>query len=94
MAKRLQLIQKKSRRDEQEAIKVDVALQKMEAAALESYRKDVESNADLTSMMINKKVKEDNLSVVLGEGKKMWREAKSKEGHIYYWNILSNGKKY
>lgn len=86
------MIQKKSRREEHEAVKVDVALQKMEAAALESYRKDVESNADFTSMMINKKVEKDNLTVVLGEGKKVWRETKSKEGHTYYWNILSNGK--
>lgn len=61
----------------------------MEAAALEAYRKDVQNNADLTSVAINKKLEENNL--VSDDAKKVWREAKSNEGHIYFWNILTNG---
>lgn len=62
----------------------------MEAAALEAYRKDVESNADLTSMAINKKVQDNNLTI--NSGKKLWHEAKSPSGKTYYWNILTNGE--
>lgn len=88
VSKRLKAIQKKSRRDEKETVRIDAALQHMEAAALEAYRKDVESNADLTSIAINKKVQEDNLEI--SSGKKIWHEAKSDSGQTYYWNILTN----
>lgn len=59
-----------------------------------AYRKDVEGNAsaDLTSIAITKRLKDDNLSLKEGSSKKIWYEAKSKEGHIYYWNTLTNGK--
>lgn len=66
----------------------------MESAAMEAYRRDVENNADLTSIAINKKVAEENLSISSGSGiKKVWREAKSDDGNTYYWNIMTNGKK-
>lgn len=57
-----------------------------------AYRKDVEgnSNADLTSIAITNRLKEGNLTLKEGS-KKVWYEAKSNEGHIYYWNTLTNG---
>lgn len=57
-----------------------------------AYRKDVETNssADLTSIAISNRLKEDNLTIS-GSSTKVWHEAKSKEGHEYYWNILTNG---
>lgn len=65
----------------------------MEAAAMAAYRKDFEgnANADLTSMAITSRLKQDNLKLKEGSSK-VWYEAKSKEGHIYYWNTLTNGK--
>lgn len=63
----------------------------MESAALESYRKDVENNRDLTSIAINRKLQEENLAIS-GGSKKAWQEAQSGDGHTYYWNILTNGK--
>lgn len=67
----------------------------MEAAAMAAYRKDVESNAsaDLTSIAIHKKMTDENLTIKEGS-KKVWYEAKSKDGHTYYWNIVTNGKNY
>ncbi|XP_017780745.1 PREDICTED: WW domain-binding protein 4 [Nicrophorus vespilloides] len=89
VAKRLKYITKKSSYDERQNLREDRALAQMEAAALEAYRKDVESNADLTSININKKVAEDNLAISVKTGK-MWREAKSEGGQTYYWNIVTN----
>lgn len=58
-----------------------------------AYRKDVEinANADLTSIAISKRLKDDNL-VISGTSTKVWQEAKSNEGHVYYWNVLTNGE--
>lgn len=58
-----------------------------------AYRKDVQSNAsaDLTSIAIHQRLQEENLEIKEG-CKKIWYEAKSKEGHTYYWNIVTNGK--
>ncbi|KAJ8981657.1 hypothetical protein NQ317_000885 [Molorchus minor] len=63
----------------------------MEAPLWPLYRKDVESNAniDLTSIAISKKIEEGNLTLS-EETKKVWHEAKSDDGGIYYWNIITN----
>lgn len=89
VAKRLKFITKKSKKDEKESLKIDATLKQMETAALEAYRKDVENNADLTSVSINKKLQENNL--ILNDAKKVWKEAKSNEGRRYYWNVITNG---
>lgn len=67
----------------------------MEAAAVAAYRKDVQSNAnaDLTSMAIHQRLQEENLEIK-DSSKMIWYEAKSKEGHTYYWNIITNGMYY
>lgn len=65
----------------------------MEAAAMAAYRRDVEGNssADLTSIAITTRMKEDNLALKEGSNE-VWYEAKSKEGNVYYWNTLTNGE--
>ncbi|XP_057651779.1 WW domain-binding protein 4 [Diorhabda carinulata] len=89
--KRLKNITKASAKAHKESENVDSAIRKMEQAAMAAYRKDVESNscADLTSIAITKKLKSENLELKDNQTK-VWHEAKSKEGHIYYWNTLTN----
>lgn len=72
-----------------------MTLKQMEAAAISAYRRDVagNSNADLTSIAITNRLKEGNLKVN-EKSQKIWYEAKSKEGHIYYWNTITNGNSY
>lgn len=65
----------------------------MEAAALAAYRKDVENNLDMTSVAINKKVEKDNLAISSGS-KKAWQETKTKNGQVYYWNVITNETKW
>ncbi|KAG5887494.1 hypothetical protein JTB14_023680 [Gonioctena quinquepunctata] len=90
--KRLKNITKSSAKAHRESENADRTLKQMEAAAMAAYRRDVESNSvsDLTSIAIKEKLKKENLSLNDGESKKIWHEAKSKEGNIYYWNILTN----
>ncbi|KAJ8909597.1 hypothetical protein NQ315_005661 [Exocentrus adspersus] len=89
--RRIKTISKNSAKAQRDSDRTDATLKQMEIAALTAYRRDVESNAnaDLTSIAINKKLKEENLSIS-GENKKIWHEAQSKEGQIYYWNVLTN----
>lgn len=88
VAKRLKMIYKKTKRDEKETVKIDAAIQHMEMAALEAYRKDVETNPDLTSVAIHKKSKGSNLTI--NSAKKLWHQEKSRSGQISYRNILTN----
>lgn len=87
--KRLKSISKDSAKAFKESENVDAAIKAMEAAALEAYRKDVENNADWTSVAINKKMQEENLEIAGGSSKKVWREAVTKEGKTYYWNSVT-----
>lgn len=86
--KKLNKITKNSARTQKETERVDVALKQMEKAALEAYKNDIERNGDLTSKTINEKIKNENL--VLKSHHKVWHQLKSKEGHLYYWNTLTN----
>ena len=74
-------------------MRTNAVLKQIESAALEAYRRDVENNADLSSIAINDKLQQDNLMIrdKPTSGKKIWKEAKSKDGATYYWNILTNG---
>lgn len=56
----------------------------MESAALEAYRKDVENNADLSSIAINNTARQNN-------SKKLWNETKNEHGKSYYLNVVTNG---
>ncbi|CAH1109906.1 unnamed protein product [Psylliodes chrysocephalus] len=89
--KRLKVITKNSARAFKVEQNVDAAIKQMEAAALAAYRKDVETNssADLTSLAIAKKLKDENLQL-RNDSNKVWYEAKTKEGHTYYWNTITN----
>ncbi|XP_072377623.1 WW domain-binding protein 4 [Diabrotica undecimpunctata] len=89
--KGLKQITKASAKAHKEAENVDSAIKKMEQAAMAAYRRDVESNssADLTSMAISKKLKDDNLQLRNTQNK-VWYEAKSEDGNHYYWNTLTN----
>ncbi|KAG5880422.1 hypothetical protein JTB14_003093 [Gonioctena quinquepunctata] len=89
--KRLKNITKSIAKAQRESENAGRTLKQMEAATMAAYRRDVESNSvsDLTSIAIKEKMKKDNLSLNDGEGKKIWHEAKSKEGNIYYWNTLT-----
>lgn len=85
VARKLRVIGKQSRRDQKEQFRVDLALKKMESAALDAYRKDIESNADISSRAINETLQQNNLEL---SSKKLWHEVKNKdgEGPSYYWN--------
>lgn len=87
--RRLRTITKNSERAHRESERVDATIKKMEAAAMEAYRKDVENNTDLTAKAINKRLEEDNLAISSGS-KKLWHETRSKDGRIYYWNVMTN----
>lgn len=71
----------------------------MESAALQAYRKDVENNADLSSVVINQKLSEGNFeltagvsgSISAGKITKLWNEAKRPNGKSYYCNIMTKG---
>jgi len=91
--KKLKTISRNSAKTQREMDKVDSTLKRMEAAAMAAYRKDVEGNAsaDLTSIAITNRMKDENLTLKEGTTK-VWYEAKSKEGHVYYWNTLTNGE--
>jgi hypothetical protein len=70
--------------------------------------KDVEANADLTSQLIKEKLIQTQQQVgiddstadtsraeaaeVRTEPTKLWYEAQSDEGHVYYWHIETGGK--
>lgn len=86
MQRSLRTIGRQSRRDQKETERVDLALRKMESAALEAYRKDIEGNAnvDLSSKAIKEQMEQKSSTV--------WHEAKSKEGKTYYWNTETNEK--
>ncbi|CAG9764764.1 unnamed protein product [Ceutorhynchus assimilis] len=90
--KRLKNITKDSAKAFRETLKVDAAIKAMENAGMEAYRRDVERNAtaDLTSIAINKKLKEDNLAIASGSSEKVWHEAVTKDGKSYYWNTDTN----
>ncbi|XP_066137714.1 WW domain-binding protein 4-like isoform X2 [Euwallacea fornicatus] len=90
--KRLKNIIRDSAKTQKETQKVDVSIRAMEAAALEAYRKDVESNssADLTSIAMNKKLKDGNLEIASGNSNKVWREMVATGGKSYYWNTITN----
>ncbi|XP_060529693.1 WW domain-binding protein 4-like isoform X2 [Cylas formicarius] len=88
--KRLKNISKNSAKAQRELDKLDTTLKTMEAAALEAYRKDVENNADLTSLSINKRLEEQNLAIASTSARKQWQEAVSKDGRSYYWNVMTN----
>lgn len=62
----------------------------MESAALDAYRKDIESNADISSRAINDTLQQNNLEL---SSKKIWHEVKNKdkEGPSYYWNTETDG---
>lgn len=60
----------------------------MEKAALEAYKRDIENNADITSIAINEKLKNENLEIK--GSSKIWHQLKSKEGDFYYWNTVTN----
>lgn len=68
---------------------MDIALKRMESAALEAYRKDIESNADLSSKALNESLQQKNLAI---SSKKIWYEVKTSEGPSYYWNTETNGR--
>lgn len=91
VSKRLKQITRNNTKIEHDNVKIDAAMAKMEAAAMDAYRKDVENNADMTSRAINKRLQDENLEVAGSSagGKKIWREAKADKG-TYYWNILTN----
>ncbi|CAH0554614.1 unnamed protein product, partial [Brassicogethes aeneus] len=91
--RRLNQITRNSAKAQRESEKVDSQMRQMEALALAAYRKDVANNADMTSVAINNKLKEDNLAISSGS-KKVWKEAKSKDGNFYYWNVLTNETKW
>ncbi|KAK9876912.1 hypothetical protein WA026_015948 [Henosepilachna vigintioctopunctata] len=86
--KRLNTITKNSRKAQKALEREDYSLKQMEKAALEAYKKDIENNADLTSIAINQKLKDENLEIK--GAAKIWHELKSKEGHLYYWNTVTN----
>ncbi|GLV35986.1 uncharacterized protein CBL_09796 [Carabus blaptoides fortunei] len=83
VARRLKTISKQSRRDQKESVRMDTALRKMESAALEAYRKDIENNADMSSRAINETLEKSNLAL---SSKKIWHEFRPKEGPVYYCN--------
>ncbi|XP_044754573.1 WW domain-binding protein 4-like isoform X2 [Coccinella septempunctata] len=86
--KRLKNITKNSFKAQKELEKEDVTLKQMEKAALESYKRDIENNADMTSVAINQKLKDENLQIK--GSTKVWQQLKSKEGDFYYWNTVTN----
>ncbi|XP_045474326.1 WW domain-binding protein 4-like isoform X2 [Harmonia axyridis] len=86
--KRLKNITKNSYKAQKELEKEDVAIKQMERAALDSYQRDIENNADITSAALNKKLKDENLQIK-GTAK-IWHQLKSKEGDFYYWNTVTN----
>ncbi|KAL3270328.1 hypothetical protein HHI36_009376 [Cryptolaemus montrouzieri] len=86
--KRLKTITKNSFRAQKESECMNISLKQMEKAALEAYKKDIENNADITSIAINQKLKDENLEIK--GSAKIWHELKSKEGHLYYWNTVTN----
>ncbi|XP_077292970.1 WW domain-binding protein 4 [Arctopsyche grandis] len=60
VAKKISAINKKSAVDRKIQNKIDADMAKMEKGAMAAYLKDIESNADLTSQIINEKLAEAN----------------------------------
>lgn len=91
----MQTITKQSEYTQRQNEKFDATIRHMESAALAAYRKDVANNADMTSRAINKTVEDNNLVISGGElegSKKVWKEAKNRDGKTYYFNVITNGK--
>lgn len=86
VSKRLKSIYRKSKRDEKETVKIDAAIQHMEMAALEAYRKDMEANPDLSSV----RQKGKRSSSTIQSEKQLWHQEKSRSGQITYRNIITN----
>lgn len=54
----------------------------MESAALEAYKKDVETNADLSYLSM----RQSSSGVT-----KLWNEHRTRDGKSYYVNIMTKG---
>lgn len=71
---------------------------------MKAYMKDVEENADFSSQLIKEKLSQqqrqqdaDGMGAspagsAVAETTKVWYEAQSDEGHVYYWHIETGGK--
>jgi WW domain-binding protein 4 len=81
--KRLRSITKSSNQVQKDADKFDATLKQMEFAAMEAYRKDIETNGDLSSASIKQSLQ--------GVPKKLWQEARTRAGKTYYHNIMTKG---
>jgi hypothetical protein len=79
--KRLRSITKSSNQVQKDADKFDATLKQMEFAAMEAYRKDIETNGDLSSASIKQSLQ--------GVPKKLWQEARTRAGKTYYHNIMT-----
>ncbi|KAK2715862.1 WW domain-binding protein 4-like isoform X2 [Artemia franciscana] len=85
VTKKITDLRKKGIKEKQEKDEFDEEMRRIEEAALEAYQSDVYKNPDMTGFEVQQKVEE-----VTGEKIEKecdWYEAKSDEGHIYYWNI-------
>ncbi|XP_030759808.1 WW domain-binding protein 4 [Sitophilus oryzae] len=89
--KRLNTISKNSAKEQRDSNKMDAAIKAMELAAMQAYQKDVQQNtaADLTSIAINQRLKDEQLEIASGV-RKIWKELVAKDGKSYYWNTLTN----
>lgn len=57
----------------------------MECAAMEAYKKDIETHGDLTSSLMKEKL--DSGTKIT----KLWNEARTRDGKTYYYNIMTKG---
>ncbi|RZC39156.1 WW domain-binding protein 4, partial [Asbolus verrucosus] len=87
--KKLRNISRHSTQVQKDTDKFDATLKQIEFAALEAYRKDIETNGDLTSISINSKLQEGLVGNSSGFHKKLWNEMKTRDGKSYYVNIMT-----
>lgn len=61
---------------------------------MKAYIKDAQRNPDLSSTNIKEIAEKQNVSFIKVEHEKkktQWHEAKSDDGHTYYWHSVTGG---
>ncbi|XP_971546.2 WW domain-binding protein 4 isoform X2 [Tribolium castaneum] len=81
--KRLRNITKQSNQVQRTTTKTDATIKLMEVAAMEAYKKDMETGGDLSSSLMKGKINSG------AKITKLWNEARTRDGKTYYYNIMT-----